>query len=105
MLVTEDKQQGQIKSPVKCIFTGDTLTVTSVSVVSRVSDTVPCEKEGDDLEIGFNCRLLLDALRACDTDDILLSLSSPLMSMLIEPAEPAPDSRFLLLALPVRLGK
>ena len=105
MLVTEDKQQGQVKSPVKCIFSGNTLTVTSVSVVSRVNDVISCEKEGEDIEIGFNCRLLLDALRTCDTDDILLSLSSPLMSMLIEPAEPAENCRFLLLALPVRLGK
>ena len=39
------------------------------------------------IEIGFNCRFLLDALRAISEDKIRLSMSTPLMSMVIEKAE------------------
>lgn len=104
LLVTEDKVSGQSKSPVRLKFSEDILTVSSSSVVSRISDDIPVRKEGEDIEIGFNCRLLLDALRVCDAEELKLSLNSPYMSMLIEPAEETPGREFLMLVLPVRLN-
>ena len=103
MLVTEDRTLGQAKSPLRCTFTGNLLKVSSISVTGRVYDEIFTEKIGDDIEIGFNCRYLLDALRCCDIDRIKLSLTSPLMSMIIEPAEPQEDERFLFLVLPVKM--
>jgi len=104
LLVTEDKLAGQMKSPVKLIFDQTSLTVRSESIVSKVEDLIPIRLEGEGLEIGFNCRLLLDALRVAGVDKVRLSLSGPLMSMIIEPVEEQEDGRFLLLVLPVRLG-
>ena len=104
LLVTEDKVSGQSKSPVRLKFTDETLTVSSASVVSRISDDIPVRKEGEDIEIGFNCRLLLDALKVCDCDKLKISLNSPYMSMIIEPAEETPGKEFLMLVLPVRLN-
>ncbi len=105
LLVTEDKLAGQMKSPVKLIFEPKTLTVLSESIVSRVEDTIAIDLEGEGLEIGFNCRLLLDALRVANVETVRLSLTSSLMSMTIEPVDGEENDKFLLLVLPVRLGK
>ena len=103
VLVSEDRSLGQARSPVKCVFEGNNLYVSAASVATSAADEIPTVKIGDDLEIAFNCRYLLEAIRACDVDKINLSLSGPLMSMIVEPAEPDPDRRFLFLVLPVKL--
>lgn len=102
-LVTEDRTMGQAKSTLICHFEGNLLKIRSNSVTGSVYDEIPITKEGEDLEIGFNCRYLLDALRSCDSDCLRLSLTSSLMSMIICPAEEDPDDTFLFLALPVRM--
>ncbi len=105
MLVTEEKQQGQVKSPVICVFEEDALTVSSSSITGRVNDVMPTEQEGDAIEIGFNCRFLYDAMKVCDCEQVKLSMTSPLMGMTIEPVSNEDSERFLLLVLPVRLNK
>lgn len=102
-LVTEDRTMGQAKSTLVCHFEGNLLKIRSNSVTGSVYDEIPITKEGEDLEIGFSCRYLLDALRSCDTDNLRLALTSSLMSMIISPAEEDADDTFLFLALPVRM--
>ena len=104
MLVTEDKLAGQMKPPVKLIFTENALTIRSETITSRVEDSLAINLEGEGMEIGFNCRLLLDALRVADVDTVRLSLTSALTSMVIEPVEEDEGCKFLLLVLPVRMG-
>ena len=104
MLVTEEKQQGQVKSPVICVFDEGMLTVSSSSITGRVNDVIPVEQDGEAIEIGFNCRFLYDAMKVCDCERVKLSMTSPLMGMTIEPADEE-ENRFLLLVLPVRLNK
>lgn len=103
MLVTEEKRQGQIPSPVICTFEDGLMTVASSSVTGRVSDVITVTQEGEGLEIGFNCRFLYDAIKVCDCESIQLSMTSPLMSMTVEEAG-CEESSFLLLILPVRLN-
>ena len=86
-LVTEDKALGQAKSYVRCAFEDSKLKISSVSVTGSVYDELGIEKEGDNIVIGFNCRFLLDALRAISEEKIRLSMSTPLMSMVIEKAD------------------
>ncbi len=104
LLVTEDKLAGQMKAPVRLIFRPDAITVRSESIISRVEDSIAITLEGEEMEIGFNCRLLLDALKVANVEKIRLSLTSSLMSMIIEPLEAEENRKFLLLVLPVRLG-
>lgn len=108
-LVTDDKSVGQIRGYVKCVFEGNTLKVSSASSVSSVFDRMETEKEGEDITIGFNCRFLLDALRAVSDERVRLSLATPLMSMVIEKAETAEDAeeekngRYLYMVCPVKM--
>lgn len=103
MLVTEDKNMGQTKPALRCSFNDGYLELSSVSVSGSFSDELGIKKEGEDMLIGFNCRYLYDAVRSCDTEQIKLSMSTPFMSMIIEPAESVPEESFIFLVLPVKL--
>ena len=94
---------GQTKSSVKCRFEDNLLTVSSFSVSSKVSDEMPVEKNGEDIEINFNCRYILDAVDHCECDRIKLSMNSPSSGVIVEPAEPKKESKYLYLVLPVRV--
>ncbi len=103
MFITEEKVQGQVKPAVICDFKQDTLTLFSQSTVGRINDEIPTDHDGDEIEIGFNCRLLYDAIKNTDTENVKLSLTSPLMGMLIEPLYESQNKHFTMLVLPVRL--
>lgn len=104
-LVTEDKTLGQAKSYARCNFEGGYLKISSVSVTGSVYDEVPIDKEGDDIVIGFNCRFLLDTLKAIENDKINIWLVNPLRSIIIVPdeSEKAEDEEYLYMVSPVKL--
>ena len=79
------------------------LNITANSATGKTYEEVAVKKTGEDITRGFNCRYLLEALRACDDEQLRLSLSSPLMSMIIEGAEEKDEEGFLSLALPIRM--
>lgn len=103
LLITENIQKGETKSPIRCNFTGDKLVLTTSSSTGRFYDEIDIEKEGEDIEIGFNCRYLIEAIRACDPGELLLSLNSPLMSMVVRPVKEEEGRKYLYLILPTRL--
>ncbi len=88
-IVTEDKLGGSGRSYVKLEFAGNFVTMSSVSSGGSVYEKVMTSMDGADVTIGFNCRYLLEALKACpaDCDRIRIRLNSPLMGVIIEPAE------------------
>ncbi len=93
----------KLRTPLKCRFEDNSLNISCNTQYGKVNDNIRIKKEGDDIEIGFNNRYLLDALRACKDDKIIASMSTPLMSMIIEPAEKDPDSNYIYLVLPCKL--
>ena len=106
MLVTEERgQSGQVKSPVICNFSEGMLKVTSSSVSGRACDEIETFHEGEEIEIGFNCRYLFDAIKVCSCDRVKMSLTSALMGMTVEQVGLEEGKEFLLLILPVRLNK
>lgn len=88
------------KSPIRCIFDNELIRISSTTALGTASDKLPCVGSGDKMEIGFNNRYLLDALRVCDADEVEIRLSSPILPILITPTE---GDNFLFLVLPVRL--
>lgn len=102
-LVTEDRVQGQVKSAVKFNFTDGLLNVSAISINGKFFDEIPIEKSGADLVIGFPCKYLIEILRSTDQPVLKLSLTSALMSMLIEGESESGDSKFLYLALPMKM--
>ena len=56
---------------------------------------------GNDLEIGFNNRYLMDALRYAPADEVKIELNSGITPAIIVPTEG--EENFLYMVLPVRL--
>ena len=88
-IVTEDKLGGNGRSYVKLDFKGKEVSMSSVSAGGSVFERIPAAIDGADLSIGFNCRYLLEALKACpsDCDRLRIRLNTPGMGAVIEPAE------------------
>jgi DNA polymerase-3 subunit beta len=91
----------KIKNPVRCLFESGSLKLSCATTVGRADDICPIDGEiGDALEIGFNNRYLLDALRASGADRVKLLLKNNLSPMLMVPAE---GDKFTFMVLPIRL--
>lgn len=86
-LVTEEKIAGSLRSHVKLDIFEDVLKVSAVSTAGSTYEELFIEHVGDGILIAFNNRYLMDCVRACESDNIKLSMSSPLTSMNIEPRE------------------
>ena len=101
-LISEEKSQA--KNFVKCNFKDNLLMISANAVSGNVYDEVVTEKSGDDIEICFTCRYLLEALRVCDVEKIKLSMSAPLRAMVIEPADGQCEKEtFLFVTNPTRM--
>lgn len=77
------------------------LKITTKTGIGDASDQCPISGDGGGLEIGFNNRYLMDALKAAPADRVRLELSSGVAPCVILPAEG--EENFLYMVLPVRL--
>ena len=90
----------RIKSPLRVKYIEDEITLNCSTALGKATDTVNAKIEGGALEMGFNNRYLLDALRASQCDEIKLLISGPLSPMKVVPVD---SDYFTFLVLPVRL--
>ncbi len=103
--VISDEAAGKHKAAARCRFAGNTLEINSLSASGKVRDEIPIALSGGELEIAFNCRYLLDAIRACGCEKLKLSLASAYISMIIEPTVTDENDKFTYLVLPIRMQK
>ena len=89
------------KSPVRCVFGEDILSVYTSTALGKASDECATEGNGENLEIGFNNKYILDALKAAPADKLRLQLSTGVAPCIIVPADE--KTNFLYMVLPVRL--
>jgi DNA polymerase-3 subunit beta len=102
-LITEEKVAGSVRSHVRLEVSGNLLKISATSGTGSAYDEVAIGHEGDDLVIAFNNRYLIDSLRACSSDRVKLSMSSPLTSINIEPNDEDCTDEDLFMLLPVRM--
>lgn len=91
----------KLKSPVRCRFTDGAADFKTTTTIGNAHDCCSLAGDGADLEIGFNCKYLLDAMRAVPTDEVTLELSNSLSPIVLTPADDKYD--FAYMVLPVRL--
>ena len=94
LIITE-----RLKNPLRISFTEGRVVVRCQTNLGRVVDEFNADCEGDEVEIGFNNRYLLDALRNARTEKVRMEISGPLSPVKVLPAE---GNDFLYLVLPVR---
>ena len=81
------------------------LTLTSSSVNGKVYDEMDAEHEGRDLEIGFNCRYLINSIKVAEGEKINLTFKSETQAITIEPNEKEEDFNYFYMILPVRMSE
>lgn len=102
LLINDDiSAKSENKVPVRFNIAYDKIDVSCITGKGQVNDTVPVELDGGELIIGFNCRFLLDALSACDEEQVKMEFSAPTSGCFIRSVNN--DDSYIYMILPVRL--
>ncbi len=88
------------KYPVRLCVKTDQIQISCISRFGKMMDMAPAVTQGEDLEIGFNYRYLLDALKACECETVLMEFSTPHSPCIIRPEK---GDQFIYLVLPVKM--
>ncbi len=103
-LIAEEKVQGNGRSYVKLKIEDNTMIITSSSVNGKVSDEMECVHEGDDIEIAFNCRYLINSVRVADGDEIMLKFKTFSDAITIEGIEEDEEFDYFYMILPLKMN-
>jgi DNA polymerase-3 subunit beta len=92
---------------VRLKITGSELQVSAedLDFSNEANERLSCEHEGEDIEIGFNARFLVEMLSNIDSDQIRLSMTAPNKAGVIYPAEKEKSEDILMLVMPVMLNQ
>ena len=88
------------KIPVRINMSLDLFEISCVSITGDAKEKVNAIVTGKDLEIGFNPRYLMEALKVVEDDEIELEFSSPVLPVLIRPIT---GSGYVYMVLPLKL--
>ena len=91
----------KLKSPVRCIFDHDKVILSAKTANGESKDICRLSGDGGGLEIGFNNRYLMEALRYAPADTVRIELNTGVSPAIIVPVEG--EEKFLYMVLPVRL--
>ena len=91
----------KLKSPVRCLFEHDKVTLSAKTGNGEAKDVCRLTGDGDGLEIGFNNRYLMEALRYAPADTVKIELNTGISPAIIVPVDG--EENFLYMVLPVRL--
>ena len=97
-LIITDK----LKSPLRCTFNDGVLMINTKTAIGDANDRCPITGDGKGLEIGFNNKYLMDALKAAPADRVRLEMTTGVAPCVILPLE-GKEENFLYMVLPVRL--
>jgi len=81
------------------------LTAQDVDFSFEGNERMSCSYEGEDMQIAFNARFLVEMLSAIDTEEVRLELSTPTKAGLVKPSEQAEGEDLLMLAMPLMLNQ
>ena len=91
----------KLKSPVRCTFDHDKVLLSAKTGNGEAKDICRLSGDGGGLEIGFNNRYLMDALRFAPADTVKIELNTGVSPAIIVPVDG--EENFLYMVLPVRL--
>lgn len=88
------------KYPIKMFVSLGSVIISCTSQVGDAKEEVIVETEGKELEIGFNPKYLLDALKVIEDEEIYMDFGTNISPCVIRPIA---DDKFTYMVLPVRL--
>jgi DNA polymerase III subunit beta len=72
---------------------------------NEANERLACQFTGEDMEIGFNAKFLIEILSNLDSEEVSINMSLPNKAALILPAKQDNNEDILMLAMPVMLNK
>ena len=92
---------------VRLKITGSELQISAedLDFSNEANERLSCEHDGEDIEIGFNAKFLIEMLTNMDSDKIKLTMSAPNKAGVILPAEKDKSEDILMLVMPVMLNQ
>lgn len=83
-----------------------TLTAEDLEFQNEARERLTCTYDGDDMEIGFNSRFLLEMLNNLDSDDVQLAMSIPSRAGLLTPSTyNIENEEILMVVMPVAVNR
>jgi len=63
-----------------------------------------CQYTGEDMQIAFNAKFLIEMLNAAEGDEVTVELSTPTKAGILKPSEKEENEDLLMLVMPLMLN-
>ncbi|MDX1637237.1 MAG: DNA polymerase III subunit beta [Balneolaceae bacterium] len=81
-----------------------TIRAEDIDMSSEARETINCEYEDEEMEIGFNAKYLADVLGNVDGDEVYFEFSTPNRAGIVKPMDEEEGEEMLMLVMPVMLN-
>ena len=92
-------------SPVRISFNDGAIDCLCLTPVGKAEDICTCEGSGNGMEIGFNDRYLIDALKAANKDKLHICLNTAASPCIITAADGTENFTYMILPVRLRAGE
>jgi DNA polymerase-3 subunit beta len=75
-----------------------------LEMANEAVEKIPCEYDGEDMEIGFNARFLKEMLSTLDGEMVQIQLSQPNRAGLLVPMQQDANENITMLIMPMMLN-
>jgi DNA polymerase III subunit beta len=91
---------------VRLKITGSELNISSedIDFANEAHERLSCQYDGEDIEIGFNARFLIEMLKNLSCEEVMLEMSTPNRAGLLLPQAGDENEDVLMLVMPVMLN-
>ncbi|MFN4082061.1 MAG: DNA polymerase III subunit beta [Bacteroidia bacterium] len=100
--ITSNRSTYQIR--VKIAGSELTVSAEDIDYENEAIEKLQCEFEGEDMEIGFNSKYLLELLNNVDSDKVRIEMSLPSRAVVILPTTPIENEDILMLVMPMMVS-
>jgi DNA polymerase-3 subunit beta len=80
------------------------LTAQDIDFSFEGSERMKCQYNGEDLQIAFNAKFLIEMLSATDTEEVTVELSTSTKAGIIRPGEQDESEELMMLVMPLMLN-
>ena len=91
---------------VRLKLTGSELQISAedLDFSNEANERLSCDHDGEDIEIGFNAKFLVEMLNNLSSKEVTLKFSAPNRAGLIVPSDKSDNEDILMLVMPVMLN-
>jgi DNA polymerase-3 subunit beta len=100
LLISASSIEREKKYPVKINIEVGKVTISCANQTGDAKEEIYVDTEGKELEIGFNPRFFLDALKAIDDEDVYIEFGTNRSPCIIKPVE---DGDYIYMILPIKM--